>query len=278
MQESQGMQELLNEYHENRLSHAFLLETNHQEKCLNHLLEFLGYINRTGDEEEDVKLERLIQNRSIPSLVIIEPDGQMIKKEQILELKDFFKTKPIFSKYNMYVILNAEALNASSANTMLKFLEEPEDNILGFFITNNRENIISTIKSRCQVILDYYDTSAFENIPKVWKSIAINYIKEYQLVKEEAVMYNKDVLLPLIHDRKELLYLFQSMNQIYSSLNSVKLLGTSLDAELQPLEFLMKKEENFFLKELQYLAKILDDLNYNVNIQMLLDRYVLESR
>ena len=40
----------------------------------------------------------------------------------------------------------------------------------------------------------------------------------------------------------------------------------------------MKKEENFFLKELQYLAKILDDLNYNVNIQMLLDRYVLESR
>ena len=129
-----GIQELFNEYHEDRLSHAFLIETNHQEKCLENLLDFLGYINCIGDPEEDDKLKRLIKNKSIPSLVIIEPDGQMIKKEQILALKDAFKTKPIFSKYNMYVILNAEQLNPSSANTMLKFLEEPEDYILGFFL------------------------------------------------------------------------------------------------------------------------------------------------
>ena len=40
---------------------------------------------------------------------------------------------------------------------MLKFLEEPEQNILGFFITNNANNVISTIRSRCEVIKVLYD-------------------------------------------------------------------------------------------------------------------------
>ena len=45
MFESNGMQELMNHYHENKLSHAFLVETNDQEKCLHNLLEFLSFIN-----------------------------------------------------------------------------------------------------------------------------------------------------------------------------------------------------------------------------------------
>ncbi len=278
MQESQGINELFNEYHENRLAHAFLLETNHQEKCLHHLLEFLAYINRVGEEQEDQKLEKLILNQSIPSLKIIEPDGQTIKKDQILELKESFSTKPIFSKYNMYIILNAETLNSSSANTMLKFLEEPEDNILGFFLTNNKENIIHTIKSRCQVLLDYYSDGEKESIPKVWKSIAIRYINEYELVKDEALLYNKDVLIPLIHDRKELLYLFQSMFSIYEEIYFAKRNECDLEKDLEPLKFLLKKDSLYFQKELKYLSVLIEELNYNVNIALLLDRYVLENR
>ena len=39
-----------------------------------------------------------------------------------------------------YIIKNAERLNPSSANTILKFLEEPEDNIIAILLTNNRYN------------------------------------------------------------------------------------------------------------------------------------------
>ena len=229
--ESKGIQQLIQEYHENGLSHAFLLETNSIEQCLSSLLEFLGYINRTGEPEEDQKLEKLIQNHNLPSLLIIEPDGQTIRKEQILDLKNFFKTKPVFTKYNMYVILNAETLNASSANTMLKFLEEPEDDILGFFLTNNKENMIDTIRSRCQIVMDYYTVSQSLAIPYVWQSIALNYLKEYEIVKEDTLLYNKDVLLPLLHDRKELNYLFQSLFQIYQDLYDSKKKNQILKAE-----------------------------------------------
>lgn len=278
MHESTGMQELLKHFHENRFSHAFLLETNHQEQCLKNLLEFLAYINRTGDEEEDNKLVSLIEGESLPSLIVIRPDGQNIKKDQILELKHFFQTKPTFSKYNMYVLLNAETLNSSSANTMLKFLEEPEENILGFFITNNKENIIDTIKSRCQIVLDYYEGTSLFSVPKVWQSIAINYIKEFECVHEETLLYNKNVILPLLQEKKDCFYFFQCIFQIYEALFQSKISNKSLQEEYLSLEFLLKKDENYFFQQMKYLVCLMNDMNYNLNIQMLLDRFVLESR
>ena len=63
----------------------------------------------------------LIDSNNLPSLQIIEPVGKFIKKEQIVDLKNKFKYKPIYSKNNIYIIKNAEKLNTSSANTMLKF-------------------------------------------------------------------------------------------------------------------------------------------------------------
>lgn len=278
MHESVGMQELLEQFHENKLSHAFLLETNNEEMCLKNLLEFLAYINRTGEAAEDEKLFKLITTENLPSVIIIRPDGINIKKEQILELKRSFQTKPVFSKYNMYIILSAEQLNTSSANTMLKFLEEPEENILGFFITNNRENVIATIKSRCQIVMDQYEISDFLQIPKIWQQIAINFVKEYEIVHEETILYNKNVVLPLIHDKKESFYFFQSIFLIYESLFLCQIGSQELPLEYQSLKFLLKKEKNYFLTQLEYISKLLDEMNYNLNIGFLLDRFVLESR
>ena len=211
MTETSGIKQLYQEYMSEHLSHAFLLETNNQEKCLQELLQFLSKINEVEDEQENIKLNKLILNETLPSLVVIRPDGNSIKKEQIINLKTSFQTKPIFSKYNMYVILNAEDLNPSSANTILKFLEEPEDFIIGFFITDNKENIIDTIRSRCEII-------RINDIPKVWEDLAINYIKEYEITGDNTLLYNKQVILPLIHEKKELKYLFQEIFNTYYEL------------------------------------------------------------
>ena len=279
MQESQALQKLLTSYHEGCLAHAFLLETNDQEKCIENLLQFLKVINCPQEFREDCtecNLCHLIETRNLPSLVFVSPETTTIKKEQILELKHLFQTKPTFSKYNVYIIENAECLNASSANTMLKFIEEPEDYILGFFITNNKENIIDTVRSRCQILLDYYAGGEHNTIPKVWKSIAVNYIKEIAVAFDGAMLYNKDVLIPLIHDRKELLYLFQSLFDIFHQLYLAKTSG-ELDESLEELRFLLKKDKQYFLKRLDLLNEILDELNYNLNISFILDRFVLEG-
>lgn len=280
MQESQALQKLLTSYHEGCLAHAFLLETNDQEKCIENLLQFLKVINCPQEFHEDCtecNLCHLIETRNLPSLVIVSPETTIIKKEQILELKHLFQTKPTFSKYNVYIIENAECLNASSANTMLKFIEEPEDFILGFFITNNKENIIDTVRSRCQILLDYYSGEENHSIPKIWQSIAVNYIKEVSVAFDAALLYNKDVLNPLIHDRKELLYLFQSIFDIYYSLYICKINNSSLNSSLEDLRFLLKKDQKYFLHKMNFVNEILDELNYNLNTLLILDRFVLEG-
>ena len=50
-----------------------------------------------------------------------------------------------------------------------------------------------------------------------------------------------------------------------------------LDESLEELRFLLKKDKQYFLKRLDLLNEILDELNYNLNISFILDRFVLEG-
>ena len=119
--------EIYKKYREGRLAHAYLIETNNIPKLMNDLKELIKALNCPEEYQETChkcNLCNLISKNNLPSLVTIEPEGTSIKKSQIEDLKIAFETKPIYSKYNTYIIKNAEKLNGSSANAMLKFVEE----------------------------------------------------------------------------------------------------------------------------------------------------------
>ena len=63
-----------------------------------------------------------------------------------------FSNKSIYNNYQIYVVHNAEMLNISASNTILKFLEEPEDNIIAIFLSTHRYKVLPTILSRCIVM------------------------------------------------------------------------------------------------------------------------------
>ena len=211
-------EKLVNLYHENKLSHAYLLVTNNIDYCFRDLKLAIKQIDCNEEYKENCtkcNICNLIDQNYLPSLIVIESDGKNIKKEQILELKRKFSTKPIYTKENIYVIKNAEALNSSSANTMLKFLEEPEDNIIGFFITNNVNNVINTIKSRCEIINIFYDVhelnidSIDNDINKSYLDVAKNYLKKIEVEKNLRIMYNKSELLNFYTEREDIKKIFQ---------------------------------------------------------------------
>ncbi|WP_029036371.1 DNA polymerase III subunit [Salinimicrobium xinjiangense] len=54
--------------------------------------------------------------------------------------------------YKVMIIWMAEKMNDSCANKLLKLIEEPPQKTLFLFITEEEENIIQTIRSRCQTI------------------------------------------------------------------------------------------------------------------------------
>ena len=75
-----------------------------------------------------------------------------IKKDQLLDLQSEFNNKAFEGNKKIYIIRSAEKMNVQTANSILKFLEEPVDDIIAILITDNINMLLPTIISRCQVI------------------------------------------------------------------------------------------------------------------------------
>lgn len=54
--------------------------------------------------------------------------------------------------YKIMIIWMADKMNIAASNKLLKLLEEPQEKTLFILISENEEDIIQTIRSRCQVI------------------------------------------------------------------------------------------------------------------------------
>lgn len=139
-----------------KLSHSYIIELSNYDDDLKCVFDFIKMILLDCSYEKMIQsndsIIHLIDNNSYPDLYIIESDGNYIKKNQMLDLQKEFNNKSLLDGKRIYLIKNAEKLNAASANTILKFLEEPEDNIVALLLTDNRYHVLETILSRCQIL------------------------------------------------------------------------------------------------------------------------------
>lgn len=65
-----------------------------------------------------------IEKKEHPDVLVIEPEGQTIKVDQIRRLQTEFSRSGYESR-KKFLIKEAEKMNSSAANSLLKFLEEP---------------------------------------------------------------------------------------------------------------------------------------------------------
>lgn len=87
-----------------------------------------------------------------PDLHVVEPDGLSIKKLQIQALQAEFSKTGVESKKKLYMIIHADRMTVNAANSLLKFLEEPHSDTMAILMTEQVQQIIPTILSRCQTI------------------------------------------------------------------------------------------------------------------------------
>ena len=140
----------------NKVSHAYLIELDNYERDIDYVYDFIKMIlcNLEYDDldKSNNKIIKLIDEGNYPDITVISTDNTVIKKSDIIDLQKDFSNKSLYNNKKIYIIYSAEKLNNYSANTILKFLEEPEDNIIAFLLTDNRFNILDTIVSRCQIL------------------------------------------------------------------------------------------------------------------------------
>lgn len=93
-----------------------------------------------------------MNHQNHPDYNVVEPDGKQIKNAQIEAFQEFVNIKPYDAAYKVILIKEADKMNASSQNRILKTLEEPAQDVIIILVTNNSEKLLPTVVSRCQVI------------------------------------------------------------------------------------------------------------------------------
>lgn len=156
----------------NRLSHAYLIETNGCDDAYNFVKSFVKAIicpkHYTNNKQcGDCSICQRIDDNNYTEFKVIDTDGMWLKKEQIIDLQMDFSTVGIEGGTRVYVIKNCEKMNASTANSLLKFLEEPNPNIVAILMVNNIEMLLDTIVSRCQLIKLIPNNSYTNSLDKV---------------------------------------------------------------------------------------------------------------
>ena len=102
---------------------------------------------------------------SSPDLLMVEPEDGLIKVEKIRYLIDSVMLKPTISNRSVFIIRDAEFMNESSQNALLKVLEEPPQYATIILTVQNQSRIINTIHSRCTKI--DFSALSFEEIKNV---------------------------------------------------------------------------------------------------------------
>lgn len=88
---------------------------------------------------------------------ILEPDSSrspsvQIRNTQLDELGDLFRHRPYRGRWKVVVIVDADKMNHHSQNRFLKTLEEPIDDSVIILVTAHPENLLPTVRSRCQAL------------------------------------------------------------------------------------------------------------------------------
>ena len=93
---------------------------------------------------------RKVMRGNHPDLLFVEPEGQFIRIKAIRDIQEQMQYKPMEAEKRIVIIDDADKMNATSANALLKTLEEPASNNLMILITSNPSALLRTILSRCQ--------------------------------------------------------------------------------------------------------------------------------
>ncbi|WP_062107818.1 DNA polymerase III subunit delta' [Bacillus niameyensis] len=140
-----------------RVAHAYLFEGDRGtgKRAASMLVAQSLFCENSIDEVEPcghcINCKR-IENGNHPDIHLVEPDGLSIKIEQIRSLRKEFSKSGLESNKKLYIIVDAEKMTISAANSLLKFLEEPNMETTAILLTEQPQRMLPTILSRCQAI------------------------------------------------------------------------------------------------------------------------------
>ena len=250
---------LTNTLKTNKLSHAYLVVGEDSLYSDEFILSFVKAIFclENKDKEffscEGCKNCRSINHGNYVDFYKLTSDTS-IKKDEIQTLKSDLSVKSFYGK-KIYWIKDIEKMTEQAANSLLKFLEEPEDDIIAILSCKNISAVLPTIISRCQQIKlvgQSEDREVTENEEMI--KIVSEYVKRYSRKPHMANIY----VLGLLKVKEEILDFFKYL--------SIKTTNSYSESNRYDIVNISKVQEKVLLA--------LSDLNANVNATLVLEKFL----
>lgn len=152
------IEQLKNAVKNNRVPHAYLFSGPDGIGKKKIAEEFIKFLNCADQDRvnilscENCNSCLRIQNENQPDYFYITDQDGSIKIEQVRNLASSLSFKNVITKYKCVIINNCELITAEGANSLLKIIEEPGENVMFFLITSNENRVLPTIRSRAQKI------------------------------------------------------------------------------------------------------------------------------
>lgn len=291
---------IMNAINNNKLSHAYVFDSNGNSDVFDIVLSFVKLIlcKDIDDESEKINVCKRIDDGNYLDVKIIEPDGMWIKKDQLLDLQSEFNKRAFEGSKKIYVIKSAERMNSQTSNSILKFLEEPVDDIMAILIVDNVNLLLSTIISRCQLIKlnkKVLDNSSLVNFSNLIKNSELDYLtEEHRLafIQEtlkfilyvennglDAIVYVKRLWHNNFKDRISSIYALELMIMFYYDiikyLSDIKELF--FEDNIDSVQAVANKNDFISIaKKIEYIDSAKNNIMKNLNINLLIDKLIIE--
>lgn len=305
VEQSKVVKILKNSILKDKISHAYLFETNGYKNKKNVALAFAKMIlcpYHYSNNKDCVNCTQCknIDKNIFPEIKIIEPDGLWIKKEQLDVLQKEFSEKSILSNKKIYIINNADRLNKSASNSILKFLEEPEENIIAILITDNMYQLLNTIISRCQIISftreHNISTTTFVEKIKNFINISekkqntdetilaqveqvIEFIKYYEKNKIDTILKTQKLWHNNFKEKDDILFAINVMILFYQDILNYKLdrnIKIFNPFEEQIRELANNNTTMSLTKKMNILIQSKQKINVNINASLFIDKIIMD--
>jgi DNA polymerase-3 subunit delta' len=136
-------------------------------------------------------------------LIDIEKKQGQIGVDEALAVIKKLALKSYEGGYKVMLIWMAEKLNTAAANKLLKLIEEPPEKTVFILITEDEEQIIQTIRSRCQIL--HFPPLAEHDIAKALEDKGLNEGEALRLAHESNGNFNKALDL-MNNDSEDLVF------------------------------------------------------------------------
>lgn len=297
---------LTNTLKKQNISHAYLFISNNYSKTMDFAISFAKEIilNNLIDTKTKSNINNQINNGTYNNLILIDPEEVIIKKEVIENLQREFSNKSIDGNKRIYIINNCEKLNTQSSNSILKFLEEPEENIIAILITKNQYQLLETITSRCLNVLLQDDLKINEGSLTTKEKIAKNlfnkteemekfvndsqtdefidnitkFLKHYEKNKIQTLLYLNKIWHEKIKEKAEIITAFDIMILFYNDMLNYKVnnkINIFDDYDDQIKEMCESNTNEKICHKLDVLIKSKRKIKNNANSKLLMDKLII---